>query len=95
MQRDAMPKVVMVGFLPPQQLPELRLKFIESDRRQFQLPKADLVVIWARFVSHRISEAVVSQSPSNIYIHRGGMKEIKIFLQNWNCKNIAKQTGGK
>jgi hypothetical protein len=78
-----------------EQLPELVLKFIESDRRQFQLPRADLVVIWARFVSHRISEAVVSKAPGNIYIHRGGMKEIKIFLQNWNCKNNPKVTGGK
>ena len=92
------PKVVMIGFLPNQQailtetFPQISFRFIEADRKQFQLPKCSLVVIWARFISHRLSNAVTKQATSSVYIHRGGMSAMVAFLQNWNCKN---KTGGK
>lgn len=93
-----MSKVVMIGFLPNQQrilteeFPQISFRFIEADRKQFQLPKCSLVVIWARFISHRLSDAVMKQASCSVYIHRGGMSEMSVFLQNWNCKN---GTGGK
>jgi hypothetical protein len=95
---EKIPKVVMIGLLPNQQkiltetMPEISFRFIEADRKQFQLPKCSLVVIWARFISHRLSNSVTKQATSSVYIHRGGMSAMVAFLQNWNCKN---GTGGK
>jgi hypothetical protein len=89
-------KVVIVGLNPPQERiltesvrtvrTDFVLIFIDKERRQFQLPSADLYVIWTKFISHRMSNAVLKAAKSSFYVHRGGLKEMAAFLQNWNCK---------
>jgi len=87
------PKVVIIGLKATQEriLKEEFLKidfiFMGCDRRKIELPKAILYVIWAKFVSHSLSESVVKKATASVFIHHGGMAELKTFLQNWDCKN--------
>jgi hypothetical protein len=87
-----MRKFVLLGFLADQArilteaLPNDSLRFIESDRRNFQIPRCDLVIVWTRFVSHRLSAAAAARSSDQVLLHRGGIKQLVTILQNWNCK---------
>jgi hypothetical protein len=82
-------RIVMIGFLPGQQnvlakqFPQIDFRFIDADRKQFQLPKCSLVVIWARFISHRLSSAVMKQASCTVSVQRGGMSVIAEYLENW------------
>lgn len=95
---EKIPKVVMIGLLPNQQkiltetMPEISFRFIEADRKQFQLPKCSLV--GSSLLRDRVTQSVTDESrpDHSVYIHRGGMSAMVAFLQNWNCKN---GTGGK
>lgn len=81
--------VTMIGFLPGQQqvlikrFPDISFRFIETERKKFQLPKCSLIVIWVRFINHRLSAAVLKQANCPVNIHRGGMSSIIQHLENW------------
>jgi len=87
------PKVVLIGLKATQErilteeFPNMRFIFMKTERKSLELPKAMLYVVWAKFINHSLSEAVVKRATSSVFIHHGGMKELKTFLQNWNCEN--------
>lgn len=84
-----MTKIALIGFLPNQQrilasqLPGLDIQFISAEQRRFALRQVELVVLWAKFISHRVSERVQAQANCRVYIHRGGLKEMRAFLEEW------------
>jgi len=87
------PKVVLIGLKKTQErvlteeFPDISFIFMGSERRKLEIPKAILYVIWAKFVSHSLSESVLKKATSSVFIHHGGMAELKTFLQNWNFEN--------
>lgn len=92
MARTKNAKVVIVGLLPPQQRillqasPHLDLVFIDKNRRGLTLPKADLYVVWAKFISHAISDLVIrtaGEQGVDVLVHHSGLKNLAKILNQW------------
>ena len=79
----------------------VRIKFVDADQSQPEIPSADAVFLLTKFIGHRWTQAAQQQFPRNrIYlipggitglVHRIQLKAAKIFLLNkdFTQKNIC------
>lgn len=84
------PRVVIIGLLPRQQREvgeavgtKIDLRFIETDRKDKTLPKADYIVLMIKFINHNWDVAAQQVfSSDKIIRHNGGISELINLLHS-------------
>ncbi len=87
------PKIVVVGMLPAQEkrlsqaIVNVKFFFIDKERKKVEVPEADLYIVWARFVSHRICGKIENIAKGKLLVHHKGISDLIRVLKM--CKKAA------
>lgn len=83
-------KVVIVGLLPSQErflkeeFPQVNFVFMDVDKRNMKVPKADLYVLRTKFINHTTTAKFIeSTNGQNLFQHRkGGVRALIEWLRD-------------